>query len=82
MKKERNRMYRMRNLPCRDALGNEMMWSVCGFESYTLDDGSTITGGGVLEWCWDEQDAMDRLEMMKNDPRFSKLSIRQEVVIA
>lgn len=70
----------MRNLPCRDFLGNEMPWSVCGSERLTLTDGSTITGGGVLEWCWDKQDSMNRLEMMKKDPRFSSLSIRQEII--
>lgn len=71
-------MYQMRNLPCCDTLGNEMTWSVCGTQIMTFSDGSTITANGVLEWCYDEQDALDLLEMMKNDPQFSNLSILKE----
>ena len=69
-------VYVMRGLPCRDALGFEMPWSVCGSQTVTLDDGTEGKGGGVLEWCWDEEDALERLEMMQQDPRFSNLSIQ------
>ena len=68
----------MRNLPCYDAFGNDMPWSVCGNMVYRLPDGDVVTGGGVLEWCYDEQDAMDLMEMMKKDPDFFNLSIRKE----
>lgn len=68
--------YKMRNLPCRDALGNEMPWCVCGNEKVTFSDGTVQTGGGVLEWCWDREDAAERLEMMRRDPRFSDLSVQ------
>jgi hypothetical protein len=68
-------MYQMRGLPCHDGL-KEMPWSVCGRMSITLDDGTVATGGGVLEWCWDKEDALERMEMMQQDPRFSNLSVR------
>lgn len=69
-------MYKMRNLPCRDAIGNEMKFAVCGYEKYALSDGSMVSGGGVLEWCYDWKDAMERLTMMKNDTRFFGLHIK------
>jgi hypothetical protein len=68
--------YKMRNLPCRDGLGNEMPWCVCGNVSYTLEDGTVMNGAGVLEWCWDREDAIKRMEMMRQDPRFSNLCVR------
>jgi len=71
--------YKLRNLPCRDALGKEMPWSVCGNHREKFPDGTTINGAGVLEWCWDRQDAVERLKMMQQDSRFSNLTIRQEV---
>ena len=55
--------YKYRNLPC--TAGE---WSVCGFDSL---DG----GGGVLEWCFDKADAIDRLRIMKAYPQFQDLSI-------
>ena len=69
-------MYQMRNLPCRDALGKEMPWAVCGNMSETWEDGTKVNGGGVLEWCWDKEDAQHRMKMMATDPRFSNLSIQ------
>ena len=69
--------YKMRNLPCRDASGKEMPWCVCGNHSETLEDGSVLTGGGVLEWCWDREDAEQTLAMMRRDPRFSNLKVSE-----
>lgn len=28
------------------------------------------------EWCWDREDAIQRMEMMQDDERFSNLSIQ------
>ena len=69
-------MYKMRNLPCRDASGYEMPWSVCGEMRITYEDGTIVTGAGVLEWCWDHEDAQQVLEKMSADPSFSNLSIQ------
>lgn len=69
--------YEMRGLPCRDALGREMPWCVCGKQRVTFPDGTTVEGGGVLEWCWDREDAIRRLQWMQQDSRFSDLSIQQ-----
>ena len=71
--------YKLRNLPCSDALGKAMPWSVYGNHRETRPDGTTINGQGVLEWCWDRQDAVERLRLMRQDSRFSNLTIRQEV---
>jgi hypothetical protein len=68
-------MYKMRNLPCRDSVGNDMPWAVCGKMKEKFPDGTVVDGGGVLEWCWDREDAVQRMEMMKNDERFSSLSV-------
>jgi len=68
------RRYKMRGLPCRDAAGKDMPWCVCGKEDYTLPDGGRVTGGGILEWCWDQEDAENLLRQMQQDPRFSDLS--------
>ena len=70
--------YKMRGLPCRDARGKEMEWSVCGSIKYGLPAGSEGSARGVLEWCWNEKDAQQVMEQMKKDPRFSDLFIRQE----
>jgi len=68
--------YKFRNLPCRDAGGFEMPWSVCGNVREVSPDGAIVNGGGVLEWCWDREDAIQRMEMMQGDERFSNLSIQ------
>ena len=68
--------YRMRNLPCRDASGYEMPYAVCGNQTETFPDGATINGAGVLEWCWDTEDAYNILMMMKMDKRFFNLTVR------
>lgn len=69
-----DKSYKMRNLPCRDKSGFEMPWAVCGNIREQFADGTIVTGGGVLEWCWDKADAEDVLSRMKSDPRFSNLS--------
>ncbi len=70
-------MYQMRNLPCRDLAGKDMPWAVCGNMKEKFPDGTVVDGGGVLEWCWDREDAIQRMEMMQDDERFSNLSIQQ-----
>lgn len=56
-------VYKYRSLPC--TAGE---WSVCGFDSLR-------NGGGVLEWCFDQKDAEERIQMMKAYPQFQDLSI-------
>ena len=69
--------YKMRGLPCRDALGVKMPYCVCGTESYIAADGTRVSGGGVLEWCYDHNDAVERMNMMRMDSRFSSLSVER-----
>ena len=53
-------VYRMRNLPSRIA-PDEQLWCVRGTDAiYRV--------GGVLEWCYDEADALDRLAKMREHP--------------
>jgi len=66
----------MRNLPCRDASGYEMPWAVCGSMYDKYSDGTTVHGAGVLEWCWDREDALNLIQMMRMDDRFSNLTAR------
>ena len=68
--------YRMRNLPCRDAGGRDMPYAVCGnmYEKYS--DGAIVQSCGVLEWCWDTEDAYNILMMMRMDERFSNLTVK------
>lgn len=54
--------YKYRSLPC--TAGD---WSVCGND--------TLSGVGVLEWCFDQEDARERLRIMKAYPQFQDLSI-------
>lgn len=72
----KTKRYRMRNLPCRDASGYEMPWAVCGNMYDKYSDGTTVHGAGVLEWCWDREDALDLIQMMRMDDRFSNLTAR------
>ena len=75
--KKTNTRYQMRGLPCRDAFGVSMPYCVCGTERYIDMHGNTVSGGGVLEWCYDRQDAVERMNMMKTDSRFSNLSVER-----
>ena len=61
--------YEIRGLPCTIAPKNKI-WCVCG--AY-VDKKGNMKGGGILEWCYDEEDANITLFQMKRDPRFSKL---------
>ena len=60
-------VYRYRGLPCSIAK-DEDLWCING--------GDRINGGcGVLEWCYDEEDALYRLERMRKHPhQFQELS--------
>ncbi len=57
--------YQYRNLP-----GN-----LCATPWFV--QGGADNGAGVLEWCFDEQDARERLAIMVTYPEFSNLSINQ-----
>jgi hypothetical protein len=39
-------------------------------------DGTIVNGHGVLEWCWDSEDAYNILMMMRMDERFSNLTVQ------
>lgn len=45
------------------------LWCISG--TYV---GEGCREGGVLEWCYDEEDANELLAEMKKDPRFSELT--------
>ncbi len=55
--------YKPRNLPCNIAPDNQL-WCITG---------GCENGGGVLEWCYDEDDAQHRLKLMQADPRYTEL---------
>ena len=61
----KNNSYEYRNLPC--TAGE---WAVVG-------EDRVMRAGGVLEWCWDEQDALERMVMMHRDPRFVNLAVEK-----
>lgn len=52
--------YQYRSLPC-NITTSKKLWCVCGA---ILKNGK-ITGGGVLEWCYDQADAEAILKEMK-----------------
>ncbi|MCC5610983.1 hypothetical protein LC612_30600 [Nostoc sp. CHAB 5834] len=58
--------YEYRNLPC-SIVPDEYLWTVSGNDCRG--------GSGVLEWCYDKDDAEHRLELMQQEPtRFTQLS--------
>lgn len=57
-------VYKFRGLPC-SIQPDDKLWCICGGEK----NGS----GGVLEWCYDEQDAETILKEMQKYPYFSNL---------
>jgi hypothetical protein len=61
--------YQYRNLPCNVS-------DPCWFVQGDFRDPSGH-GGGVLEWCYDEQDARERLTIMQTYPEFSNLTVGQ-----
>lgn len=66
VKEESIQKYIFRNYPCSIG-GREMPFHVGG-----ECDGR---GAGVLEWCFDEEDARNVKREMEKDPRFSNLKI-------
>lgn len=62
--------YEFRNLPCNIVPKNQL-WCVSGVYE---DKKKNMSGGGILEWCYNEEDANITLSQMKRDKRFSKLS--------
>ena len=59
------RKYKYRNNPCDIA---EHPWCVQGEDKIT-------SSAGVLEWCWDENDAKQMMEKMLQTDEFADLSI-------
>ncbi len=60
-----------RGLPC-TILPDDELWCVCG--SYS--DGE-ISGGGVLDWCYDKEDGEQLLAAYQQDPRYGALHVRK-----
>lgn len=60
----------IRNLPC-NIVPNDRLWCLCG-ETWG-EDGRT--GGGVLEWCYNEEDARNELTRLWNRKDLKHLSI-------
>lgn len=58
--------YEFRNLS-----GSDKDVAICGV---MIEDESEV-GIGVLEWCWDIEDAENLIQDMKLDPRFVGLEI-------
>jgi hypothetical protein len=54
--------YQVRGLPCNIRPDHEL-WSIVGW----YRDG---TGGGILEWCYDELDARRLLQEIRRDPAY------------
>ena len=61
-------MYKFRNCPC-NIVDNDKLWCVSGL--------CAGFGSGVLEWCYDEDDAKYRMSLMVTDKRFSNLSVEK-----
>ena len=57
--------YKYRGLPC-NVRPDADMWYVAGMDG---------NGGGILEWCTDEEDAKERLRIMKAFPQFKNLRV-------
>ena len=65
--------YKFRNLPC--SICESTLWGVQGH--FQEKDSKT---GGVLEWCYDKEDAEATMSLMQKDPRFSNLSVFRQYV--
>jgi len=59
--------YTPRNLGC-DILPDGELWCVTG-----VSDTLRRRSMGVLEWCFDEEDAYTLMQMMMRDPDYSEL---------
>ena len=66
--------YRFRNLPANIA-PDDKLWCVSGY------DNAEGFGGGILEWCYNKEDARNVLAQMVSYPQFSKLRIHKYQVI-
>jgi hypothetical protein len=68
-----NEKYQIKSPPCWDKYANKHMpWYVLGG---ILEDGK-IVGGGILHWCYDEEDAKFHMNEMKKFPnQFADLKI-------
>ncbi len=64
--------YIFRNAPCTVGSHGET-WYVAG---KFIDEGDI--GSGILEWCYDRDDALALKSEMQKDPRFSKLSVGRD----
>lgn len=58
----------LRSLPI-NIVPESDLWMVCG--TFTNETG---TGGGVLEWCYDEEDAKSEFERLSKDPRYGSVT--------
>lgn len=63
-------MYNLRGLPV--TAGN---WYVAGTFKDEYEVEEKLTGGGVLEWCVDENDAKMMLKQMQDSGEFVSLNI-------
>lgn len=63
--------YKYRNLPCSEN-GVDYTWYVAG-----ADSSKGMVGAGVLEWCYDQQDAEDRIGKMREHTQFDFLAVKQ-----
>lgn len=59
------KQYKYRNYPC-SIVSDDKLWYVEGIDA--------CGGSGVLEWCYDEEDAKVILAKMKQYPQFSQLA--------
>jgi len=50
--------------------GESLKWAVVGERK----DG---TGGGVIAWCWDEEDATEALYWLRKSLRYTRLSVEK-----
>ena len=62
-----NMLYIFRNLPC-NIVPDDELWYISG--NFQHENGF---GSGVLEWCYDENDAKAILSQMLQDNSFSNL---------
>jgi len=46
-------------------------------KTYCVSGKSTHAGNGILEWCWDLNDAEYIIGEMKKDSRFSELKVEK-----
>jgi hypothetical protein len=69
--REMSTKYKFRGLPC-NIRPDDQLWCVVG--RHETPKGS---GGGVLEWCYDEDDAYRVMTEMSKYPSFSGLKAKK-----